>query len=136
MKLDATELRYVLPDEFRVLQAVSVYEQIIASTSTNLGESEQVETGSKNHEVVPTQLIAQLSKITGGNVNKCLGSLAKRGLVSRVQGAKCRFVVAERNLLNPYLNNYACLLLQMMATGSHTEVSIGWPSKHSPKEEP
>jgi hypothetical protein len=55
MKLDATELRYVLPDEFRVLQAVSVYEQIIASTSTNLGESEQVETGSKNHEVVPTQ---------------------------------------------------------------------------------
>lgn len=47
-----------------------------------------MEAGSKNHEIVPTQLIAQLSKITGGNVNKCLGSLAKRGLVSRVQGAK------------------------------------------------
>jgi len=103
MKLDATELRYVLPDEFRVLQAVSDLEQVIASTSTDLGDSEQVETGSKNHEVVPTQLIAQLSKITGGNVNKCLGSLAKRGLVSRVQGAKCMSVFKGRNSVRPIL---------------------------------
>lgn len=69
MKLDATDLRYVTPDEFRVLAAV--------------------EQGSKNHEVIPTVLIAQISKITGGQVNKCLGALAKRGLVGRVANIKC-----------------------------------------------
>ncbi|GHJ87493.1 hypothetical protein NliqN6_3895 [Naganishia liquefaciens] len=68
MKLDATDLRYVTPDEFRVLAAV--------------------EQGSKNHEVIPTVLIAQISKITGGQVNKCLGALAKRGLVGRVANIK------------------------------------------------
>jgi RIO kinase 2 len=69
MKLDATDLRYVTPDEFRVLAAV--------------------EQGSKNHEVIPTVLIAQISRITGGQVNKCLGALAKRGLVARVANTKC-----------------------------------------------
>lgn len=65
----------------------------------------KVETGSKNHEVVPTQLIAQLSKITGGNVNKCLGSLAKRGLVSRVQGAKCELVTLSRTVASVSLTS-------------------------------
>ncbi|WVF67880.1 hypothetical protein IAT40_002641 [Kwoniella sp. CBS 6097] len=68
MKLDATDLRYVTADEFRVLTAV--------------------EMGSKNHEVVPTGLIAELSGIRGGNVNKALGDLAKRDLVARVQNVK------------------------------------------------
>ncbi|KAJ9105634.1 hypothetical protein QFC20_004314 [Naganishia adeliensis] len=68
MKLDATDLRYVTPDEFRVLASV--------------------EQGSKNHEVIPTVLIAQISRITGGQVNKCLGALAKRGLVARVANTK------------------------------------------------
>lgn len=45
--------------------------------------------GSKNHEVVPTALITQISKLRSGGTNKVLGSLAKRGLVSRVQNAKC-----------------------------------------------
>ncbi|KAJ9098746.1 hypothetical protein QFC21_004394 [Naganishia friedmannii] len=68
MKLDATDLRYVTSDEFRVLSSV--------------------EQGSRNHEVIPTVLIAQISRITGGQVNKCLGALAKRGLVARVQNTK------------------------------------------------
>ncbi|KAF7347774.1 Tudor domain-containing protein [Mycena venus] len=68
MKLDATDLRYVTPDEFRVLTAV--------------------EMGSKNHEVVPTVLIAQISGLRNGGVNKLIGSLAKRNLVSKVQNAK------------------------------------------------
>nr|XP_018259880.1 Atypical/RIO/RIO2 protein kinase [Kwoniella dejecticola CBS 10117]OBR82038.1 Atypical/RIO/RIO2 protein kinase [Kwoniella dejecticola CBS 10117] len=68
MKLDATDLRYVSADEFRVLSAVEI--------------------GSKNHEVVPTSLIAELSGIRGGNVNKALGELAKRNLVGRVQNIK------------------------------------------------
>ncbi|KAL1738296.1 Rio2, N-terminal-domain-containing protein, partial [Schizophyllum fasciatum] len=68
MKLDATDLRYVTTEEFRVLTAV--------------------EMGSKNHEVVPTSLIAQISGLRSGGTNKCIGSLAKRNLVSKVQNAK------------------------------------------------
>ncbi|KAL0580387.1 Serine/threonine-protein kinase rio2 [Marasmius crinis-equi] len=68
MKLDATDLRYITSDEFRVLTAV--------------------EMGSKNHEIVPTPLIAQISGLRNGGVNKLIGSLAKRNLVSRVQNAK------------------------------------------------
>ncbi|WWD20863.1 hypothetical protein CI109_105340 [Kwoniella shandongensis] len=65
MRLDATDLRYVTADEFRVLTAVEI--------------------GSKNHEVVPSPLIAELSGIRGGNVRKALGDLSKRDLVARVQ---------------------------------------------------
>ncbi|WVQ86264.1 hypothetical protein IAT38_008432 [Cryptococcus sp. DSM 104549] len=68
MRLDATDVRYVTPDEFRVLTAVEI--------------------GSKNHEVVPSPLIAELSGIRGGNVKKSLGDLAKRDLVARVQNVK------------------------------------------------
>ncbi|KAK0208310.1 RIO1 family-domain-containing protein [Desarmillaria ectypa] len=68
MKLDATDLRYVTPEEFRVLTAV--------------------EMGSKNHEVVPTNLIAQISGLRNGGVNKLIGSLAKRNLIAKVQNSK------------------------------------------------
>ncbi|KAK8850692.1 hypothetical protein IAR55_004612 [Kwoniella newhampshirensis] len=68
MRLDATDLRYVTADEFRVLTAVEI--------------------GSKNHEVVPSPLIAELSGIRGGNVKKALGDLAKRDLVARLQNVK------------------------------------------------
>ncbi|CAA7266509.1 unnamed protein product [Cyclocybe aegerita] len=68
MKLDATDLRYVTSDEFRVLTAV--------------------EMGSKNHEIVPLSLIVQISGLRNGGVNKLVGSLAKRNLISKVQNAK------------------------------------------------
>ncbi|KAL6310013.1 RIO1 family-domain-containing protein [Sparassis latifolia] len=68
MKLDATDMRYITSDEFRVLTAV--------------------EMGSKNHEVVPTVLIVQISGLRNGGVNKLLGSLAKRNLVARVQNSR------------------------------------------------
>ena len=45
--------------------------------------------GSKNHEIVPTALIVQISSLRNGGVNKILGSLAKRNLVAKVQNAKC-----------------------------------------------
>ncbi|KAG8897376.1 hypothetical protein FRB99_008201 [Tulasnella sp. 403] len=43
--------------------------------------------GSKNHEVVPTPLIAQISGLRGGGTNKLLGMLAKRNLVAKVQNS-------------------------------------------------
>lgn len=45
--------------------------------------------GSKNHEIVPTALIVQISGLRNGGVNKNLGELAKRNLVARVRNAKC-----------------------------------------------
>src|ERR1700727_1819664 len=46
--------------------------------------------GSKNHEVVPTPLIVQISGLRNGGVNKMIGSLAKRNLVAKVQNSQCR----------------------------------------------
>lgn len=46
--------------------------------------------GSKNHEIVPTPLIIQLSGLRGGSgVHKCISTLAKVNLIARVKGAKC-----------------------------------------------
>lgn len=44
--------------------------------------------GSKNHEVVPTSLIAHIAKLKSGGAHKILGNLAKLKLVARVQNAK------------------------------------------------
>jgi RIO kinase 2 len=84
MKLDATDLRYITADEFRVLTAVRCRRKVIATADTV-----QVEIGSKNHEVVPSALITEISCIKGGGVNKLMGQLAKRGLIARVQNTKC-----------------------------------------------
>lgn len=65
MRLDATDVRYITPEEFRVLTAV--------------------EMGSKNHEIVPSTLIAQISALRHTGISKLLASLAKRRLVARVQ---------------------------------------------------
>ncbi|KAI9490670.1 RIO1 family-domain-containing protein [Zychaea mexicana] len=68
MKLDAKALRYMSPEEFRVLTAV--------------------EMGSKNHEVVPMALIANIAQLRHGGSHKLVGDLAKNKLIARVQNAK------------------------------------------------
>ncbi|KAG2209732.1 hypothetical protein INT47_001880 [Mucor saturninus] len=65
MKLDAKALRYMSSEDFRVLTAV--------------------EMGSKNHEVVPSSLIAQIAQLRAGGSHKIVGGLAKRKLIARVQ---------------------------------------------------
>ncbi|AWU77099.1 uncharacterized protein C5L36_0C10050 [Pichia kudriavzevii] len=69
MKLDTTYMRYLSPDDWKVLQAV--------------------EKGSNNHEVVPTKLIGQLAHLKSGlgTTNKCIGDLAKINLISRLRNA-------------------------------------------------
>lgn len=84
MRLDATDLRYITADEFRVLTAVRQLPHPLCAQLT----PPQTEIGSKNHEVVPSHLIAQLSGLTGGNVNKLCGQLAKRNLIARVVNAR------------------------------------------------
>ncbi|KAL4802300.1 Rio2, N-terminal-domain-containing protein [Aspergillus unguis] len=69
MKLDPKAIRYLTSEDFRVLAAV--------------------EQGSKNHEVVPTPLIAQISGLRGGSgVNRSISALAKTNLIAKVKNAK------------------------------------------------
>lgn len=75
--------------------------------------------GSKNHEVVPTVLIAQISGLRSGGVNKFLGSLAKRNLVSKVQNAKCETFSFKR--FGASVGVYSRRNWKMMVTDLHTE---------------
>ncbi|RAL00925.1 protein kinase RIO2 [Aspergillus ibericus CBS 121593] len=69
MKLDPKAIRYLTAEDFRVLSAV--------------------ETGSRNHEVVPTPLIAQIAGLRGGSgVHRAISNLAKTNLIAKVKNAK------------------------------------------------
>lgn len=69
MKLDVGHMRYLTSDDFRVLKAV--------------------EQGSRNHEVVPTTMIHNLSGMRASSgTNRAISDLAKVKLVSRVRNAK------------------------------------------------
>ncbi|KAI9758230.1 MAG: hypothetical protein M1815_004432 [Lichina confinis] len=69
MRLDVKSMRYLAPEDWRVLTAV--------------------EMGSRNHEVVPTPLISQIAGLRGGTAaHKCVSNLAKLGLVAKVKNAK------------------------------------------------
>ncbi|KAK6499762.1 Serine kinase [Arthrobotrys musiformis] len=69
MKLDTRAIRYLTGEDWRVLTAV--------------------EMGSKNHEVVPTPLISQISGLRGASgVNRSISNLAKVGLIAKVKNAK------------------------------------------------
>lgn len=65
MKLNTTNLRYLTADDFRVLTAT--------------------EMGSKNHEVVPTSLIANIAQIKRSSIQTVISTLAKANLIARVQ---------------------------------------------------
>ncbi|EFW98716.1 serine/threonine-protein kinase rio2 [Grosmannia clavigera kw1407] len=69
MKLDTKHLRYLTPEDWRVLTAV--------------------ELGSKNHEIVPTSIIDRTARLRGGSsgVNRSISTLAKAGLIGRVKEA-------------------------------------------------
>lgn len=69
MKLDTSHMRYLTSDDFRVLQAV--------------------ELGSRNHELVPTQMIHSIGGLKSpSGTNRAIGDLAKLKLVSRLRNAK------------------------------------------------
>jgi RIO kinase 2 len=68
MKLDTKALRYLSPTDWRVLTGV--------------------ETGSRNHEVVPTPLISSLSKTAAGDTQRSISLLAKANLIAKVKNTK------------------------------------------------
>jgi RIO kinase 2 len=68
MKLNPCHIRYMTNEEFRVLTAV--------------------EMGTKNHEIVPTSMIANIANLRAGGTHKIIAELAKNNLIARVQNAK------------------------------------------------
>ncbi|PWN31210.1 uncharacterized protein FA14DRAFT_140239 [Meira miltonrushii] len=68
MRLDATDLRYLSSEEFKVLKAT--------------------ETGSLSHEVVPSTLIASTSGLHHAGLNKIMSELSRRGLIARERNIK------------------------------------------------
>lgn len=60
-------MRYLAPEDWRTLVAV--------------------ETASKNHEVVPTKMIGEISGLKGA-VHRSISALAKVGLIGRLKNAK------------------------------------------------
>jgi RIO kinase 2 len=56
--------------------------------------------GSKNHEVVPSPLIAQIAQLRHGGAHKIVGELAKRKLIARVQNMSCKFLSVKMFLLS------------------------------------
>lgn len=67
--MDARLLRYLSNDDFRVLTAV--------------------EMGSRNHEIVPTSLIASIACLKSGSIHKIISNLARNNLIAKMQNAKC-----------------------------------------------
>lgn len=68
MRLDTKSLRYLNGADWRVLTAV--------------------ESGSRNHEVVPTPLIASIAKCSPGDASRSISLLARTGLIAKVATAK------------------------------------------------
>ncbi|KAJ2756584.1 Serine/threonine-protein kinase rio2 [Coemansia aciculifera] len=68
MKLDAKALRYMSTEDFRVLTAIEI--------------------GSRNHDIVPAPLIAQLSRLRSGGINKFITDLIKRKLIASESSSK------------------------------------------------
>lgn len=69
MKLDTSHMRYLTAEDFKVLQAI--------------------EQGSRNHELVPTQMIHSIGGLKSpSGTNRAIGDLAKLKLVARLRNAK------------------------------------------------
>ncbi|KAG5437474.1 hypothetical protein PCANB_000902 [Pneumocystis canis] len=68
VNLNIDSMRYLSKNDFRVLTAVEI--------------------GSKNHELVPTSLIAKIAGLKGSTHEKCISELAKNGLISKIKNAK------------------------------------------------
>lgn len=84
--------------------------------------------GSKNHEVVPSTLVAQISGLRNGGVNKILGQLARRNLIARVQNTKCECALCCR------CGAPAKTQVQMMGTDLLMVATITLLSEPFPKE--
>lgn len=68
MKVDTSKMRYLSPDDWKVLESVEI--------------------GSKNYEIVPTAVIQLGSRVNPGASGRCMANLAKNNLITKVRNAK------------------------------------------------
>lgn len=87
--------------------------------------------GSKNHEVVPTPLITQLSGLRGGSgVHKCISTLAKANLIARLKNAKYdgyRLTYGGLDYLSLHTHQKRDILYstgQQIGTGKESDIHI------------
>lgn len=69
MKLDPKSIRYLSSDEFRVLTAV--------------------EMGSKNHEIVPSNLVSSIAGLRHSGAYRIMEELCRRKLIVREPNSQC-----------------------------------------------
>lgn len=90
--------------------------------------------GSKNHEVVPTPLITQISGLRGGSgVHKCISNLAKVNLIAKVKNAKCESALSPTRIPLP---NVKLTTDQMTDTALHTAALTTSPCTHISNAKP
>lgn len=102
MKLDVGLLRYLSRDDFRVLTAC--------------------EMGMRNHDLVPTDLIASIAGLKHGGVHKVLGNLLR-----------CKLIAHERKVYDGYRLTYPgydflalkTLLQRGVITGVGRQIGVG-----------
>lgn len=87
--------------------------------------------GSKNHEVVPTPLITQLSGLRGGSgIHKCISTLAKANLIARLKNAKYdgyRLTYGGLDYLSLHTHQKRDILYstgQQIGTGKESDIHI------------
>ena len=96
MKLDSKAMRHMTPEDWKVLTGVcttfipSVPPHERQYSERWLMRDDQVELGSKNHELVPTTMIEKYSRLRGGasGVHRSISNLAKVGLIAKMKEAK------------------------------------------------
>ena len=94
MKLDATQLRYMTKEEFRLLQTV--------------------EMGSRNHEIVPISLICRMTKLRPQTATRQLQALAKSKLVSFEADSKCKIPESSSII---FIEHFSSLLFYNLDDG-------------------
>lgn len=65
--------------------------------------------GSKNHEVVPSSLIAQIAQLRHGGAHKLVGDLAKKKLIARVQNMSCKSRYLFVNWVDKLIKCWFCI---------------------------
>ncbi|KAF8430229.1 RIO1 family-domain-containing protein [Tirmania nivea] len=103
MKLNTAHVRYLSPDDWRVLTAV--------------------ELGSKNHEVVPTPLISHLSSLHG-SISRSISTLAKAGLIAKVKNTTYDGYRLTYGGLD-YLSLHSLIKKNMVFSISQTPLGVG-----------
>ena len=109
MKLDASILRYLEKDEFRVLTAI--------------------EMGMKNHEIVPVHLIESIAKLKRGGVFKIIQGLLKKKLITHMNKHVDGYCLAYQGYdilaINVFIKRGLIKSLgNMMGTGKESDIYL------------